>query len=126
MTYRTLVKDRQKDHDRPNPNITEVCQGQYLHILILSGLKLSRSDIVKKGDSCIKHQVNIDGLLLWNSSSTHLWPILGRILDKPDAFPIGVLYGSSEPSDTSFLTAFVQGFWGAARLQARSTPTTFH
>lgn len=90
MTYRTLVKDGQAEYDRPNPNIIEVSEGQYLHLGILSGLKLYQSDIVKKGVLCIQYQVNTDGLPLWSSSSTHLWPILGRVLDMPDVFPIGV------------------------------------
>jgi hypothetical protein len=65
----------------------------------------------------VKIQVNVDGLPVFKSSNTQLWPILGRIQNENELFlstaenkplVIGVYQGKHKPTNvTEFLNDFV-------------------
>lgn len=52
---------------------------------------------------------NMDGLPLYKSSNSSLWPTLGTIanLEPQTVFAISLFYGESKPSDLKFLDDFV-------------------
>lgn len=54
--------------------------------------------------------INIDGLPLFHSSNTCLWPILGLVkeLENSEPFPIGIFCGESKPGSVDeFLSHFI-------------------
>jgi hypothetical protein len=111
LTCRSLLK---------TPTTTEVKQlqaGEYVHFGILNGLLQFRDLILKCEGTCICYQVNIDGLPLFKSSSVQLWPILGKIVNSPSPFVIGVFSGNTKPTD---ITAFLQHFIEESKLLASS------
>jgi hypothetical protein len=111
LTCRSLLK---------TPTTTEVKQlqaGEYVHFWILNGLLQFGDLILKCEGTCICCQVNIDGLPLFKSSSVQLWPILGKIVNSPSPFVIGVFSGNTKPTD---ITAFLQHFIEESKLLASS------
>lgn len=85
LTCRTLLQTGKLDSE-----VMSLTCGQYMHYGILAGLQLFEHDIVKLGQTELFYQVNIDGLPLFKSSSTQLWPILGQLVGiKPCPFLIG-------------------------------------
>jgi hypothetical protein len=76
-----------------------------LEIMIFHTLKkYAQMDIVALNNKLIL-SLNIDGLPLFKSSKTTVWPVLGLIcnLKPPKAFPITLTVGTSKPSNLEFL-----------------------
>jgi hypothetical protein len=84
--------------------------GEYCHLGLEKGLKELLANIHTSDTKHIELQFNIDGLPLFKSSSTSLWPIL-CMLKHPfyrEPFVVGVYYGSEKPASASeFLEEFV-------------------
>ncbi len=60
--------------------------------------------------------LNIDGLPLYNSSTTNFWPILGALKLKPlIVFPVVITMGDCNPTDMEFLRPTVQELKGIAK-----------
>jgi len=83
--------------------------GQYCHMGLASGLCTAVN-----AESCdLQHlelQINIDGLPLFKSSGTCLWPIMALIKNMPskDPFIVGLYYGQEKPGDAAeILSEFV-------------------
>lgn len=104
LTCRTLLQT-----GKCNDTIVSISGGEYMHCGILTGLMNLKQHLLEFGQQKILFQVNIDGLPLYKSSSTQLWPILGKVVGiKSDPFIIGVFCGSCKPSNIEeFLKAFV-------------------
>jgi hypothetical protein len=103
LTCRTLLQT-----GKCNDTIVSISGGEYMHYGILKGL-LSCQHFFELGQRNIQYQVNIDGLPLYKSSSTQLWPILGKVVGiESGPFLIGAYCGSSKPKNIDeFLKAFV-------------------
>ena len=58
--------------------------------------------------SIINLIVNIDGLPLFKSANSQLWPILGSVFQSDLVFPIALFYGNSKPDCLNdFLSDFI-------------------
>lgn len=103
LTCRTLLQTGKCDD-----KIVSMSDGDYMHYGILKGFFSLKKHLLELGQLNIQYQVNIDGLPLYKSSSTQLWPILGKIVNiKSDPFIIGAYCGSCKPKDIDkFLKAF--------------------
>lgn len=105
QTCRTLLKCNVNS----TSNIKAVDGGEYLHIGILAGITVFAHTFGHMESSVVMYQVNIDGLPLFKSASTQLWPILGCLVNHKTPFLIGCFCGKSKPSDvTEFMNDFVQ------------------
>ena len=92
--------------------------GSYFHFGIVNGLTLSKqlfsflsSQIERIRVPTVSLQINIDGLPLFKSASTQLWPILCRICTpvKSDPFIVGLYCGEHKPlSLDDYLHDFVE------------------
>lgn len=100
---RTLMKTPR------NVNTQEKCGGSYIYY----GIAKSVIDQIKKKKvfpelHSIELFVNIDGLPLFKSSKTQLWPILGTF-GKSEVFLIALFASNSKPtSSEEFLEDFIQ------------------
>ena len=104
LTSRTLM-----NNGHPPADIVKIAGGEYVHFGILNGMKRFEIAIVALGINVIEYHINIDGLPLFRSSGTQLWPILGRIVGVSSPFMIGAFCGSSKPPDVSqFLSCFIE------------------
>eukprot|EP00794_Sanderia_malayensis_P012558 gene12558-13844_t len=93
-----LPKDNRALLQTPSSvNIIEKCGGQYRYFGIGDGvLKVVPRNKLLVNDA-VKLDVNIDGLPLFKSTSSDLWPILGKIgATKP--FIIALFYGKRKPN----------------------------
>lgn len=111
-------------------NIVSLSGGHYYHFGVEYSVfnQLRNNLIILFNVKMVNLQINIDGLPLFKSSSTQLWPILGRltvpIVSKP--FVIGLFLGNKKPDDANeFLTEFIDE---AKRLQTSGlkVPSTDH
>ena len=102
-TARTLLKTPK------DVVISEKSGMQYAYLDICKQL----SKFVKRLPQCsienleeFEISLNIDGLPLFKSSSTSLWPILCAVVNviPVQVFPVAIVCGSSKPSDLMFLT----------------------
>ena len=103
LTCRTLLKSKSCI------NIKRMDSGEYAHFGILRGILPLCKKLVctASSPSVIKYQVCVDGLPLFKSSSTQLWPILGRVTEMP--FIIGMYCGASKPSNAAdYLNDFIK------------------
>ena len=93
-------------------NVKSIAGGLYYHFGVASSiserltpLRLSPGDI----DS-VSIQINVDGLPLFKSSNTQLWPILGKLVNPQvrEPFIIGIFCGSQKPTNLAeYLAEFV-------------------
>lgn len=97
-----------------NYHIKAIGKGSYVYLGLTSSLNdvLSSVDLSRFRDTeTLFLQVNVDGLRLFNSSATDMWPILGRIT-KPFVsvpFVIGLYCGKTKPESVhDFLEDFVR------------------
>ena len=87
--------------------------GSYYHFGIADHIqKLVEKNFISTDANEIKLQINIDGIPIFKSSNTQLWPILGKIVNAdciPNANPfvIGIFCGQSKPAD---IQAYLQDF----------------
>lgn len=106
---RTLLKTTRKTTTVP------VAGGHYYHI----GIAHAISNVLQ--NSCnltcgleLLLQLNIDGIPIYKSSSSSLWPILGRLVNNGlnnNVFAIGAFYGGAKPlSIHEFLAAFIDEY----------------
>lgn len=108
-----LPKDaRTMLHTRTVYTVKELCNGLYHYFGIISALgkTLSRWKDKLVSGSCLRLQINIDGLPLFKSSNLQLWPILGLLITIPMKEPvvIGLFSGTKKPdSCTIYLEDFV-------------------
>ena len=84
--------------------------GEYCHIGLAKGLQ----ELLKNGPApqtrCLELQFNVDGVPLFKSSNSSLWPILCKLKDPSYKEPIvvGIYHGNEKPGDASeFLADFV-------------------
>ncbi|XP_072375756.1 uncharacterized protein [Diabrotica undecimpunctata] len=103
LDCRTLLKTPTKTLMRP------LNKGNYCHLGISTALENFLLRNPKFTESVIEIAFNIDGLPLYKSCNSQLWPILGQIKNfnsKP--FSIGIFYGSSKPQPLNlFLDDFI-------------------
>lgn len=83
----------------------------YHHFGIQNGIERIAKDFLSRevAHQTISLQVNIDGLPIFNSSRSHMWPILGKLVSPAvrDVFTIGIHYGKQKPVIPEYLDAFV-------------------
>ena len=92
----------------------EIGGGTYHHFGLERSIKTvcqSRGILTNDFGNVLNIQINIDGLPVFKSSNSSLWPILGRVVGKNHLctrpFMIGVFYGESKPTDVNeFLKDF--------------------
>ena len=89
--------------------------GSYYHFGIAEQIqKLLEKNFISTDTYKIKLQINVDGIPIFKSSNTQLWPILGKIVNAdciPNANPfvIGIFCGQSKPADLqAYLHDFVE------------------
>ena len=86
-------------------NIVKMGAGELVYFGIARGLEnVLRCTTQRLSD--VRLKVNVDGLPLFKSTSTALWPILGMV--NKHVFTIAVYCGKDKPPLTEFLSAFVQ------------------
>lgn len=90
------------------PVIRKIPGGEYLHIGIETNtIECNETDIIKAEQILI--DIGIDGLPLFKSSMTCIWPILGSYVNYPqiEPFIIGVFLGKGHPkSPNEFMKDF--------------------
>ena len=95
-----------------NYDIKDLAGGKYCHIGLESNIKSVLNSTLCDTTS-ITHltlHINVDGLPIFDSSSVHVWPILGRIKEFPDCepFAIGIYSGTKKPTSADeYLRDFV-------------------
>lgn len=97
-----------KFHCPNRPIVENIAGGAYMHIGLSFHLK--RIAEVLNLPTNIIIDINVDGLPLFRSSKTQLWPILIRItnVESQPVFPIGVFVGKSKPATCEeFLSRFI-------------------
>jgi len=126
----TILKRRYPELPKDARTVMQTCTsvqlqavagGSYHHFGLVDGFK-SVIDKFGVSDNVISLQLNIDGLLLFRSSTAQFWPILGLATNcfVKEPFIVGLFYGNSKPSSaTEYLNDLVQeccavqqdGFW---------------
>jgi len=84
--------------------------GEYCHIGLEMGLKELLKNDNFPNTKCLELQFNIDGLPLFRSSSTCIWPILCMVKhpNYTEPFVVGIYRGIEKPASASeFLAEFV-------------------
>ena len=93
-------------------NIKKIGSGSYYHFGIETNvISLIQKDVHLQKIHSLHLNVNIDGLPIFKSSKTQLWPILGIATESYEKKPfvIGIFSGTSKPSCVDlFLEDFVQ------------------
>ena len=83
--------------------ITELAGGYYYHFGVKQCIEQCLAcDPKLQQLNKLNLQVNIDGLLLFKSSSMQLWPLLGLIQESSDSalpFTIGIYAGHHKPNN---------------------------
>jgi hypothetical protein len=87
--------------------------GEYIYLDICKQLRkvvMQLSECALQNLEELEISLNVDGIPLFKSSSTSLWPILCAIVNitPVHVFPVAILCGSSKPSDLLFLTDTVK------------------
>ena len=91
-----LPKDARTLLKTPRSIITEMkCGGQYIYLVIEHGI-VQKLQEVECFDNTLELIINIDGLPLYRSSSTQLWPIL-CYFGSFEIFIIAIFCGNSKP-----------------------------
>lgn len=92
------VENFYKTKNAIEPNIVAIAGGSYLAIGVATQLK-KFSDYVALPEK-LSLDVNIDGLPLFRSSKTQLWPVLLRLKNvySCPVFPVGIYMGRSKPN----------------------------
>ena len=111
---RTLLKTPRFNH------VKTVEGGSYVHFGIVKCVAQSKDVLqylLSRLQSCFQHitvlslQINMDGLPLFKSASTQLWPILARVCNpfKSAPFMIGLFCGDRKPANVEeYLHDFVE------------------
>ena len=93
-------------------DVKSITRGVYYHFGDLSSITESLSPLgLSPGDiDSVSIQINVDGLPLFKSSNTQLWPILGKLVNPQvqEPFIIGIFCGSQKPANLAeYLAEFV-------------------
>lgn len=93
------------------PHVQEVSGGWYYHFGLSECLKRFVNGI-SHAVTAIKLQINLDGLPVYTSVKSQLWPIQGIAFcpERRGPFIIGMFYGRLKPSDHDFLQPFIDEF----------------
>ena len=96
-----------------NYEIKDLAGGSYCHIGLENSIKsvLNSTTCDTTSITNLTLHINVDGLPIFESSSMHVWPILGRIKEFPDCepFAIGIYSGKKKPTSANeFLHDFVE------------------
>lgn len=87
--------------------VQQVCAGTYHYFGIQNILNKNPSAFFDETLKILKLSINIDGLLITESSSKNFWPILGKINKK--VFMIAIFFGDGKPSSANiFMLDFSQ------------------
>ena len=79
-------------------NVDKKCDGDYIYMGIETGIARRIYKYPKHfTESVIRFDINIDGLPLFNSKKTQLWPILCNIVNLDDPFLVACYYGPGKP-----------------------------
>lgn len=91
-------------------NVKDVKPGQYYHFGLKNCIEQLVSQYSVQLSQIVKVNINIDGLPLFKSSSSQVYPILCNLVENYDLVNvIGIYYGDEKPSDVNeFLTDFVE------------------
>jgi len=84
--------------------------GEYCHIGLAKGLRELFQKVPAPQTECLELQFNVDGVPLFKSSNSCLWPILCKLKDPHYMEPIvvGIYHGNEKPGDASeFLSDFI-------------------
>jgi hypothetical protein len=90
-------------------SVKKMCGGEYSYLGLAKGLSHFVTNSVIEG-GCLELQINIDGIPLFKSSSSSLWPILCFVMNAAvkEPFVVGVFYGKEKPDNAAdFLSDFV-------------------
>lgn len=93
----------------PKANIITMQPGHYAHFGIKESLT-NVAHVLKNYDEWVC-DINIDGLPLFKSSNTQLWPILVKVINIENikVFPAGIYIGKQKPLNVyEFLDKFVE------------------
>lgn len=104
LDVRTLLKTPSKI------NVKMMETGEFVYMGLQSAIEQHLTHL-NFFNSIVNLTFNVDGLPLFKSSNTQLWPILGLIQNSNDKtpFPIGIFYGTSKPNPlSSFLEEFIE------------------
>nr|XP_047138995.1 uncharacterized protein LOC124814932 [Hydra vulgaris] len=87
-----------------------MCSGDYIYLCLATGIK----NMLQVDEASINNNihliVNLDGLPLFKSSNTQLWPLLCQFGSKP-LFPVAFFCGKQKPnSSMEFLRQFLEEF----------------
>lgn len=105
---RTLLKN----NSEPAKKI-KINNGEIIYVGIEESVKAKMKLGLENEINTINIIINIDGLTLFKSSATELWPILGRSLDLKDSSPlvIGLFSGIAKPSPMEkYLRSFINEY----------------
>lgn len=81
--------------------------GEYIHLGLANYLITFLNSNPSFNDNIIELSFNIDGLPLFKSSNTSLWPILGHIKNiKTDPFAVGIFCGCTSDISSANLIFF--------------------
>lgn len=91
-------------------NVEDVKRGQYYHFGLQNCIEQLVSQYSVQLSQIVKVNINIDGLPLFKSSTSQVYPILCNLVENYDLVNvIGIYYGDEKPSDANeFLTDFVE------------------
>jgi len=89
-------------------NVQNVRPGQYYHFGLSNCIKQLLLRYSVKHLQCVKVNINIDGLPLFKSSSSQVYPILCNLVENYNEVNIvGIYYGNEKPADANvFLKVF--------------------
>ena len=93
--------------------ITPCPPGDYLHYGLKKAIEKQLRDSTHIEETSLMFDLNIDGLPITKSSSTSLWPILGKFVHTSfnTPFIIGVYCGNKKPSSVDvYLTPFINEY----------------
>lgn len=92
-----------------NLSVECISGGEYCHVGLEKGILHAIENSSCPVD-CIELQVNVDGIPLFNSSSTTLWPILCSVknLKWNEPFVVGLFCGRAKPGNAAeFMSKFI-------------------
>jgi len=97
-------------HTPRNFNVKQICGGgEYIHFGIRNGIQKLHNQGHLGNTDALELQFGIDGVALYKSSNSSLWPIMCLVknsISKP--FVVGVFCGKSKPGNVeAFLSDFV-------------------
>ena len=90
-------------------DVIEIGGAEYCHVGLLKGLLHVMQTNPFTGD-CLELQINVDGVPLFHSSNTCLWPILCSVknVNAREPFVVGIFCGKQKPKNAAeFLAQFV-------------------